>query len=185
MVLMSDQARLPNIKHIVTQLPAPTLVVIRDYTMSEREGYAQEITTIAHRAGHRVLIGDDVALALRLRADGVHLPEKSLEKLNVIKENYPAMLVTVAVHHKDTLEKATQADVLFISPVFETESHPGEPVLEVDGFNQLAAAAEVPCYALGGINVQNIDRLINSSASGVAGISLFDGSSGMELISTP
>jgi thiamine monophosphate synthase len=58
-----------------------------------------------------------------------------------------------------------------VSPVFPTESHLNETALGISRFQKLAQKAQIPIYALGGINNKNALQLINSPAIGIAGIS--------------
>ena len=46
----------------------------------------------------KLLIADDPGLALRMRADGVHLPQRRASKIAALKALHPRWLVTAAAH---------------------------------------------------------------------------------------
>jgi thiamine-phosphate pyrophosphorylase len=65
------------------------------------------------------------------------------------------------------------ADIVFISPVFATPSHPGAKGLGVVRWNNLARyRGRALAYALGGIDGQKINALARSCC-GAGGVSSF------------
>jgi thiamine-phosphate pyrophosphorylase len=79
-------------------------------------------------------------------------------------------LRTAPVHELAELREAQNAGAaaVFVSPVFASRSHPGAPVLGVDGFEAFASKAPMPAIALGGMNAQRFGLL--KRAYGWAGI---------------
>jgi len=76
------------------------------------------------------------------------------------------------VHSLAGLAKAKWIDVVFLSPVFPTASHPGRAALTAVRANAIARAARVPVYALGGVEARNAGRL--SGFAGIAAIGALD-----------
>ena len=64
-------------------------------------------------------------------------------------------------HNMNELTQANLfgADAVMISPVCPTSSHPGAPVLGPTRFRMLAAHADMPLIALGGMNAQSARRV--------------------------
>ncbi len=54
------------------------------------------------------------------------------------------------------------AALIFLSPVFETRSHPGATTLGPAGFGALAGQTKLPVVALGGMNAQRFKALENA-----------------------
>jgi thiamine-phosphate pyrophosphorylase len=48
--------------------------------------------------------------------------------------------------------REAEADLVFVSPVYPTRSHPGAPALEPERASQLATIAGCPAIALGGMS---------------------------------
>jgi thiamine-phosphate pyrophosphorylase len=66
--------------------------------------------------------------------------------------------------------EAEGADLLFVSPVYPTRSHPGGKTLGPRRFAQLAEQARRPVIALGGVTRANAPKLMRLGAYGWAGI---------------
>ena len=79
-------------------------------------------------------------------------------------------LVTAAAHNKKTLFKVSEhkIDAFLISPVFSTKSHPNNTQLGVNKLIQWVHQSKIPIYALGGINLKNIQSLKKSGIIGFA-----------------
>ncbi|KTG17384.1 MULTISPECIES: thiamine phosphate synthase [unclassified Guyparkeria] len=84
-------------------------------------------------------------------------------------------LVTAAVHDRATLDRAVElaVDLVTVSPLRATATHPGVSGIGWSAFAELAEAASMPVYALGGVGVDDLPRIWRRGGFGVAGISAF------------
>lgn len=84
-------------------------------------------------------------------------------------------LFSAACHNLRELARARElgADMVLLSPVLPTPSHPGAQALGWTRFAELAGAAGVPVFALGGVGPGDLERARRHGAWGVAGISAF------------
>ncbi len=116
------------------------------------------------------LLVDLVGLSIEL---GVGLHLNSFE-LSFCKQRPIARKLRFAAscHNATELEKAAAigCDFAVLGPVTETPSHPDSPVLSWSGFNELAANAELPVFALGGMTREYLDTAWQKGAQGVAAI---------------
>jgi thiamine-phosphate pyrophosphorylase len=121
----------------------------------------------------KLLIADDPALALRLRADGVHLPQRRAAKVGALKALHPRWLVTAAAHDKPSAGAASRlgADAILIAPVFPTASHPKRETFGVVRLAAIAGKARALAYALGGVDAVTVQRLMATPLRGIALIS--------------
>ncbi len=110
-----------------------------------------------------VLIADDPALAALLGADGLHLPESKAREAAHWRARHPRWIISAAAHSLRAMHAAV--DLIVLSAVFPTRSHPGRAALGAVRANTLAHASHIPVYALGGIDAQNASLL-----NGFAGI---------------
>jgi 8-oxo-dGTP diphosphatase len=131
---------------------------------------AEAALALCHGAGARMLINQDAALARAIGADGVHLKSAQLHEL----QQRPADLAWVAAscHSAADLARLAVLDVDFavLSPVSRTRSHPAAQPIGWAGFTELAALAQRPVYALGGLGVQDLQRAWQAGGQGVAAI---------------
>lgn len=122
-------------------------------------------------AGVLVLGHADIALALELGLDGVHLP--AYRMADVKSRPLPASsLLTAACHDAVELVRAVQlgCDAVLLSPVAPTPTHPSARILGWDGFERLALRSPLPSYALGGLGPGDVDQALAMGGFGVAGI---------------
>lgn len=118
-----------------------------------------------------VLVNDRADIAIAAGADGVHLRESSLRP-RVIRDTFPADLVVgVSTHDAQGARSAVagSADFIFFGPVFDS---PGKGAAQ--GCDELQnvcrAVGKFPVIALGGIDGDNVELVMDAGASGVAGI---------------
>lgn len=176
-ILMTDDVRLPDPLLAVEALPEKSAVIFRHYDAPDREGLAAGLLARARRSRVRVLISADPGLALKIGADGLHLPEYLAARgFNFWRAwRRPDWLVTASAHSRAALFRAWKsgADAALLSPVFPTESHPGTPPLGTIRFTAWCRQSPLPVFALGGISETSARRLKDSGARGFAGISGF------------
>lgn len=138
----------------------------------DREAFAQAVLARTRAAGAIALINDDVDLATRLGADGVHLPARRLVELNARPE---LEWVGASCHTRDELEQAAALglDYALLGAVQPTASHPERDALGWDAFSDRVRALPLPVLALGGLKPGDLDTAKAHGAHGVAGIRSF------------
>lgn len=175
LIMVTDAKRLPDPLGAAALLPPGSAILLRDYELPERAALAEKLATVARQRGLKLLIGGDAALAIRVGAAGVHFSETRASEARRWRHR-KNWLITVAAHSRTALRNAalSGADAALLSPVFSTQSHPGQTPLGAAGFTLLASRAVLPVYALGGISEDNASRLLNSPAVGIAAIGAFN-----------
>jgi 8-oxo-dGTP diphosphatase len=124
----------------------------------------------------RWLLNGPAELALALDADGVHLSARAL--MACTRRPVPRDRVVIAsCHDRVELERAGElgADLVCLSPVAETASHPAAQPLGWAGLESLCVHSPLPVFALGGLGPSDLHRARRHGAFGVAGISGFGG----------
>ncbi|HEY0178783.1 MAG TPA: Nudix family hydrolase [Dokdonella sp.] len=132
---------------------------------------ARSARNLCRDYGARLLLNADWKLAAILGLDGVHLPARVAAGLS--DRPLPSdRWVAVSCHDAAELAHAERigADFATLAPVFPTPSHADAPTLGWEGFGELAAAAALPVYALGGLEPDDIDAAQVSGAQGIAAI---------------
>ena len=161
LVLMTDDARLADPLAAARALPKGSMVVVR-----ARHGL-EPLARALLKAHCTVLVAGDPLLASRLGAHGIHLAEARAGEAAHWRARFPHMLITASAHSLRALAR-DHVDAFFLSPVFETQSHPGCAALGAARADLIARQARVPVYALGGIDAHNAARL--SGFRGIAAI---------------
>ena len=107
---------------------------------------------------------------------GLHLNSQMLDSIQS-RPIAADLLLSVSCHNSTEIEKAKQlgADIILLSPVKETRSHPGVKGIGWNKFTEIAENINQPVYALGGMSESDLTDAELSGAQGVAAISGFWG----------
>src|SRR5512139_415564 len=124
LILMTDDERLPDPVRAARALPRGSMVIVRARDRGRRRSLAQALRPLAQARSLFLFIAGDVALALALGADGVHLPEVRIGEAAGLRARH-RLLITASAHSFASLRRAAFVDALLLSPVFPTASHPG------------------------------------------------------------
>ena len=118
-----------------------------------------------HRA--KLLLNGDVELANEVGAYGVQLTAGQLMSLS---ERPAVGWCGASCHDLKELCRAEQlgCDFALLSPVLPTQSHPGESALGWEQFTAIAAQSPIPVYALGGLQLADMEVAWQHGAHGVA-----------------
>jgi len=177
LVFMSDPERVPDVVGAARALPEGSTIIYRHFGNNDKVVTAQALRQIAFARNLQFLIGQDVELAVQVGADGVHLPEHELGRGAELRQKYPDWLMTGAAHSSDAVKISAnnKLDAAILSPVFASDSKSAGKPMGVSTFADIAAKANVPVIALGGVSCENVEKLYDSGAAGIAGVSMFSG----------
>ena len=146
--LISDPRNDAILESALRKLPRGSGFVFRHYLLGEaaRRARFDGLRELCREFGHLAVLSGDAETALAWGADGVYSPADKLAER-------PGLLRFATVHDVREVALANRAkvDAMFLSPVFPTRSHPGDRVLGLPAFHELAALAESPVIALGGM----------------------------------
>ncbi|HEX8748008.1 MAG TPA: thiamine phosphate synthase [Pyrinomonadaceae bacterium] len=183
----------PEFKRILELIRAAAiagvdLVQLREKSLSARVRFelAERAAAITGRSPTRLVVNDRADIALSAACDGVHLTTRSLKADTIRAVFGPDFLIGVSAH---SLEEAREgrdrgADFAVFGPVFDTPSKRAYgPAL---GLQKLEAASSqlssFPLIAIGGITLENAQRVLRAGASGIAAIRLFSDTNNLEEI---
>ena len=154
----------------MARLPPGSGVVFRSFGAADAEPRARRLAALAREQGLTLLIGADAELAARVRAHGVHLPERMAGHAARIRR--PGWLVTAAAHSPAAARRglAAGADAVVVSAVFSSASpSAGRPIGPLR-LAQIARLAGGPVYGLGGVNDKTARRLLPAGLVGLAAV---------------
>ncbi|MEK9672117.1 MAG: thiamine phosphate synthase [Rhodospirillaceae bacterium] len=169
---MTDDRRTPDPMADIGRLPRGAVVIFRHYDAPDRAGLGRRLRERAMRLGLVFVVAGDWRLARRLGADGLHLPAWMVRRPARFAPRWRGLL-TAAAHGFAAARAADRAgaDLVLLSPVFPTASHPDRPALGVISFARTAGRLECGVLALGGVTPERLRRVVMTGAAGYAGIS--------------
>lgn len=156
----------------------PTVVQLRCKGVSDAEylELARLAEVICHRFEAPLLLATTVELFAKTDADGLHL---SSDRLGGFSERPIAAgkMLSVSCHTDADLELADSlgADILLLSPVKPTASHPDLPGLGWERFREMREGLKQPVYGLGGMQLKDMDDAQAAGAQGIAATAGFWG----------
>ncbi|MBF0264788.1 MAG: Nudix family hydrolase [Gammaproteobacteria bacterium] len=105
---------------------------------------------------------------------GIHLTGKDLHRFESLDLSLFNGYISASCHQLDDIFMANHfsLDFIVISPINKTQSHPNATAIGWKEFSRLCLAAQMPVYALGGMNKDDLNTAINYGAQGISGISL-------------
>ncbi len=170
MLLFTDPDRPPRPWEIAARMPAGSGVVYRSFGAADALQTAERLRAVTRARGMSLLIGLDAALADRVGADGLHLPERALTAAYSLSGRRPDWILTGAVHSVEAAKAARDLDAVVLSPILPAGgASAAKPALGPEALTQ-ASDGGVRVIALGGITAVNVAGLQASGAHGLAAI---------------
>lgn len=152
-----------------------TMVQLREKTMSEDEFEAEAIRVkaICARFNVPLIINDNVELAKKIDADGVHVGQSDAEASYARALLGPDKIVGVTAKTPEQVDKAVAAgaDYLGSGAVFGSSTKTDALPMTPEFFQSICEYSSVPVVAIGGINGRNIESLKGRKMSGFAVVS--------------
>lgn len=153
----------------IAALPRGSGIVFRHYGLERatRRALFRRVAALTRR--HRLVLlvaGESAGLG----ADGVHKATHASPRRRASCQS--GYIRSAAAHNTREIAIARQwgADLIFLSPVFQTRSHPGGRTLGVLRFATLTRMAHCPVIALGGMTTRRFRRCQPLGAYGWAAI---------------
>ncbi len=149
-----------------------TLVQYRDKTTNdiERLEIAQKLRQLCQRYGAIFIMNDRVDLALAVNADGVHLGQQDMPIAFARQLLGPQRIIGRSTTNPEEMQRAIQegADYIGVGPVFETPTKAGKAAAGLEYVRFAAKHSPIPWFAIGGIDVNNVNDVISSGAERIA-----------------
>lgn len=149
------------------------IIQLREKNGSEKEiiSLAKEIKKLTDKTDVLFIVNDRVDIALACEADGVHLGQDDLPMTEARKITPEGFIIGLSTHSEEQGKNGltSGADYLGVGPVFPT---PTKPDYKAAGLEYVTWSCKnlniIPWFAIGGIDITNIDKVIQSGASKIA-----------------
>lgn len=134
---------------------------------------AIEISALCKQYGVPFFINDNVEIAIKCHADGIHVGQEDMEAAQVRQKVGNDMIIGVSVHSVEEALEAVRngADCLGVGAMFSTSTKTDVNVLPKETLRAICAAVDIPVVAIGGIGKSNIAQLSGTGVDGVALVS--------------
>lgn len=161
-----------------------TCVQLREKELDEEKFLEEaiEMKTLCAKYEVPLIINDNVEIALKCHADGIHVGQSDMEAGNVRTIVGKDMIIGVSVQ---TVEQAVEAekagaDYLGVGAMFNTTTKLDASKVSIQTLKEICDIVHIPVVAIGGISKSNISKLSGTNVDGVAMISAIFASDNIE-----
>lgn len=152
-----------------------TFLQLREKDLSDEAflAEAKKIKPLAQKHHVPFVINDNIEVAIKCGADGVHVGQSDIVDKDVRALVGPDMILGISANTVETARRAEEngADYIGVGAVFGTATKKDAQAISVERLREICAAVSIPVVAIGGINEHNILQLADSGIDGVAVIS--------------
>jgi len=145
--------------------------------LREKNRPAKEIIELGYRIRELAssfsalfIVNDRIDIAKIVHADGVHLGQDdvSYKAAREILGDEP--IIGISTHCPDDALRAVKdgADYIGVGPVFKTPTKPGRVPVGLEYVKWAAENVNIPFFAIGSIDVDNVGEVINAGAKRIA-----------------
>jgi len=152
-----------------------TFLQLREKNIDDDEylALAKKIKLIADKYKVPFVIDDNVNVAVKSGADGVHVGQEDMKASCVRELIGDNKILGVSVQTVEQAIKAEEdgADYLGIGPVFPTDTKPGVATVDLEIVKKIKEKVSIPILVIGGINDRSIYDVVKTNTDGVAVVS--------------
>ncbi len=154
----------------------------KDLEDAEFEEEALRLQKLCRKYGVPFIVNDNVELALRINADGIHVGQEDMEAGRVREMLGPDRILGVSAQTvEDALRaEAAGADYLGVGAVFPTGSKDDAVEVSKETLKAICEAVSIPVVAIGGITYENVSELADTGIAGISVISAIFGQEDVE-----
>lgn len=148
----------------------------KDVSSTERHQLVERIVPIAREFGRRLIVNDDIEVAMAFPLVGLHLGQDDMPALEARRQLGDARVLGISTHSLDqakaAIALAKHVDYFAVGPVFAT---PTKPDYEPVGLELVTLVANLnpplPFFCIGGIKRSNVQQVIDAGGRRVVAVS--------------
>ena len=150
-----------------------SVIQLRKKTMAKGEQYsiARALRRLTQLHGALFIVNDHADIAIAADADGVHLGQDDLPP-SAVRElpGFDGRLIGRSTHSLEQAKGAIGegADYIAVGPVYPTPTKAGRPPVGTALVSDVAAIADRPFVAVGGIDDENAPAVVEAGAGAIA-----------------
>jgi thiamine-phosphate pyrophosphorylase len=135
-----------------------------------------DLTVVLARAVKRsipVIVNDDPELSAEVGAHGVHLGRDDPDPRDARAMLGEVGIIGITVHSLDELERSPleTVDYVAVGSIFSSSTKPEVKPMGLHAIEEVKKSVSVPVVAIGGIDLSNVDLVLDAGADGIALIS--------------
>jgi thiamine-phosphate pyrophosphorylase len=149
-----------------------TLVQYRDKTADDtiRLEEARKLCQLCHAYNALFIMNDRVDIAMAIDADGVHLGQQDIPVALARQILGPQKIIGRSTTNPEEMQRALaeNPDYVGVGPVYETPTKVGKAAAGLEYVTYAAKNCPIPWFAIGGIDINNVNDVIDAGAERVS-----------------
>lgn len=161
-----------------------TIIQLREKEMDEdvflRE--AKQLAALCHSHKVPLIINDNVQIALKSGADGVHVGIEDAPVAQIRKETPKDFIIGATAKTIAQAQAAERAgaDYLGVGAVFPSPTKQTAIRITNKQLKEICSSVNIPAVAIGGISLSNVDELAGGGMDGIAVVSAIFGAENIQ-----
>jgi thiamine-phosphate pyrophosphorylase len=142
-------------------------------SLHELAGYAAWLHELTARFSTPLVVNDHAEIAGYVRVEGVHIGQDD-DSIEVARGKAGRQIVVGKSTHSIEQALAAQrerADYIGFGPIFATPTKPDYPPIGLMNIRRVHAEVSLPIFCIGGINIDNLQSVIDAGAKRVVMVS--------------
>lgn len=132
-----------------------------------------QVRALCHRYGVPLIINDNVDVALRSGADGVHVGIEDAPVTQIRQRVGKDFIIgaTAKTAAQARLAEESGADYLGVGAVFPSPTKTNAIRITTEQLREICSAVSIPAVAIGGITASNVEQIKGGGMDGIAVVS--------------
>jgi thiamine-phosphate pyrophosphorylase len=166
-----------DVTHVAEQMVAGCVDMIqlraKGKSLDELAGYAARLHEITARSTTPLIVNDHAEIASRVPVEGVHVGQDD-DSIEVARRKAGrAVLIGKSTHSLEQALAAQREGAAYIGfgPIFATPTKPDYAPIGLADIRRVHAEVSLPIFCIGGINIDNLQSVIDAGAKRVVMVS--------------
>src|SRR5437773_10325702 len=145
----------------------------KERPIEELVDLAAALHELTVRSSTPLIVNDHVEIAIKVPVEGVHVGQDDDAVATVRQRLDREILVGKSTHSINQALAAQRegADYIGFGPIFATPTKPDYPPIGLTDTKQVHAEVNLPIFCIGGINIDNLQTVIDAGAKRVVMVS--------------
>src|SRR5215472_13898960 len=145
----------------------------KDKSIGELVDLSAELHELTAKSSTPLIVNDHAEVAMHVAVEGVHIGQDD-DAIKIVRQKAARdILVGKSTH---SLEQARAAqregtDYIGFGPIFATPTKPDYAPIGLEDIRRVHAEVTLPIFCIGGINIDNLQRVIDAGAKRVVMVS--------------
>src|SRR6266404_3225920 len=141
----------------------------KNKSIGELMDLAAELHELTAKSSTPLIVNDHPEIARRVPVEGVHVGQDDHSIEIVRQKAHHEILVGKSTHSLEQARAAQRegADYIGFGPIFATPTKPDYVPIGLADISRVHAEVSIPIFCIGGINIDNLQRVIDAGAKRV------------------